>query len=244
VGMRLAPCGSVPARQPRAGTHGLPAGQGYGGAAARRRACPRPPSVSRSQRLGRRAWTSRPFLTGCACVCPLSPAVCAAGAWGRTRRRAGPAGAQGGPLAPRLLRGRWRLMPPPAGPPRRPRQSQRRRGAGPGPSGRGRGQRRGHAGRPAARGRGRASPEGLAPAPCRPGAPGPLDVRQVAQRPADRRADPHGGQGTVWGHGTPTRGPRLPSQPPRRHPGWACGLAGWHERLKLVTSHPRDIQER
>src|SRR5206468_11030195 len=52
-----------------------------------------------------------------------------------------------------------------------------------------------------------------------------------------------GGQETVLGPGKPTSGPRFPSQPPRRHPGWACGLAGWHARLKLVQRPTRDIQE-
>ena len=123
VGRRSSTSGSVHARQPTAGHHRLPAGKGYGVASARRCSGTRPPQVALSKRIVSRACTSRTLLTGWSCGWPLALAVCAAGAWGRTLRRAVPSWAQGGP-------------PPAVGPPG-PRQPLRRLSAVPGRRGSG-----------------------------------------------------------------------------------------------------------
>src|SRR5262249_9636837 len=53
-----------------------------------------------------------------------------------------------------------------------------------------------------------------------------------------------GGEGAVFIHSKPARGPRFPIHPPRRHPGVERGLEGWDQLLKLVERQAREIQER
>ena len=184
-GISLAPGGSGNARPPRACPHRRPAGQGYGGAAARRWAGPRPPDVSRRQRRGRGAWTRRTVGTGWAFVFPLSQAVGGAGPGGRT--------------------------PPPAACPPGPRQPLRRRAAAPEPGGSGWGPRRGPAGRPAARARGRASTAGLAPAPSRTRAPGPRGgARAGGTGASSTAAPPASGGGRVGPRATAERSAASP----------------------------------
>ena len=96
VGMRISTCGSGPARKPRSCHNRLLAGKGYGVASAMRFSCTRPPQVSLSKRIVSQASTSRTFFTVWSLVLPLYHAVCAAGSWGRTRRRAVPSWAQEG----------------------------------------------------------------------------------------------------------------------------------------------------